>query len=131
MKVLFFCGVGRCDQNGTMHVSQCEWGEGSVKRLCPACGKMLSQKDLHFEDLNVALQSERIAICSKNGPLTIGQRRRLLAIHKALRHPDARTLTRAQENLVMKIASEVMRRARMSARGGDVILLRPLAKASG
>lgn len=125
MDVLFYCGTGSCDHNGTMVVSKREWENEEVQRLCPKCGTSLHQKELHFENLDVLLQLERVAICERVGPLTPTDRRRLQAIHKALGHKDPNTLTRAQENLVMKIASNVMQRVRDGERWPQKLSLVP------
>lgn len=112
MKVLFYCGIGDCDHSGTMVVTPIDWTSGVLQTICPACGQILRQSELHFEDLDIALQRERADICKRKGPLTRAERKRLRAIHEALGHHEAGEFTPEQESLVMKIASNVMQRIR-------------------
>jgi hypothetical protein len=105
--VLFCCPS---NHNGTMVVSDGEWESGISQRMCPKCGTMLYQSELHFEKLDDNLQAERVSICRRKGPLTRQERQRLRIIHAALGHKSPEQMTATQEGMVMDIASNVMRR---------------------
>jgi hypothetical protein len=112
MKVLYYCGLAGCEKSGTLNVSPTQWQKRLVEAPCPACGALLRQRDLHFEDYNVSLHMERAAICHRPGPMTDADKARLREIHELLGHGPAEEFTPEQESLVMKIASEVWQRVR-------------------
>jgi hypothetical protein len=112
MKVLFYCGIGGCEKNGTLQVDITDWARKAVETICPACGETLRQVDLHFENFDMPLHRERADICQHHGPLTSAQRERLRKIHELLGHGDPTEFTEEQESLVMKVASEAWARIR-------------------
>jgi hypothetical protein len=112
MKVLWYCGIGECEKSGTMLVSIVDWASKDVQTICPSCGQVLRQCELHFENFDIPLHRERADICRKHGPLTNDQRERLRQIHELLGHGDPRTFTEEEENLMMQIASDAWARIR-------------------
>ena len=107
-KVLFYCGIEGCQGSGTLLVSEEAWSARSAQHSCPACGELLQQSRLHFEDLDQDLQAERVRMCRRKGPLTLAERRRLRIIHAALGNERPAPRSR-QEDVVMARTSTVMR----------------------
>jgi hypothetical protein len=112
VKVLLYCGLEGCEHRETTEVDPVEWLDEVVAQDCPDCGKNLSQKEGHFEDLNAKLQRERYDLAHKPGPLTEEETERLREIHRTLGHKGPGEFDAERESLIMKITSEVMARIR-------------------
>lgn len=106
VEVFFHCP--RCSRDGTFAASRREWASRLVEYPCPQCGMLLSQKRLHFELYDHALQHERITIVYKRGSLSHADRFRLREIHEALGSPPATELTDTQVDIVLDRTSHVM-----------------------
>lgn len=76
----------------------------------------LSQKKLHFELYDQALQRERVAIVYRRGVLSNVERHRLREIHEALGSPPATELTNSQVDVVLDRTSNVMTLVRAEMR---------------
>jgi ssDNA-binding Zn-finger/Zn-ribbon topoisomerase 1 len=112
MKVLYYCGIDDCEQSGTLTVESSAWEKRELATACPECGKMLHQKNGHFENFNEELHKERAVIFHRAGPLSDADRARLRKIHELLGHGSPEGFSAEQESLVMRIASEAMQRLR-------------------